>query len=102
MSSPQPRAARTFSVLKFKPFEKNTHRGFLSLELSSGMILHDVTLHVHANGSRWVGVPGRPYEKAAGEKTWTPIVEFASKEASDRFRDAALEAIDAYTQEGRV
>jgi hypothetical protein len=86
-----------FIVLQFRAFEKNTLRGFLSLELPSGMILHGCTLH-EKNGSRWVGVPAKEYEKD-GTKTWAPLVEFTSKEAREKFQACALAAFDAYMGE---
>jgi hypothetical protein len=89
--------ARGFAVHEWKPFEKNTLRGFLSLELPSGIILHGCTLH-EKNGSRWVGLPAKQYEKD-GTKTWAPLVEFTSKEAREKFQGCALAAFDAYMAE---
>ena len=89
--------ARGFAVREWKSFEKNTLRGFLSVELPSGMILHDCTIH-QKNGSRWIGLPARQYEKG-GTKTWAPLIEFASKEAREKFQAAALAAFDAYMAE---
>jgi DNA-binding cell septation regulator SpoVG len=86
-----------FTVREFKHFQKNTLQAFLSLELTSGMVLHDCTLH-EKNGSRWIGMPARQYEKSAGEKSWMPLIEFASKEHREKFQAAALAAIRDYLQ----
>jgi hypothetical protein len=86
-----------FVVCEFKPFEKNTLLGFLSLELPSGMILHGCTLH-EKNGSRWVGVPAKQYEKE-GTQTWAPLVEFTCKEVRQAFQEQALAAFDTYMAE---
>ena len=39
---------------------------------------------------------GEGYEKPDGEKSWSPVVEFTSKEARERFQAAALVAVDSY------
>jgi hypothetical protein len=83
-----------FVVREWRPYQKNTLVGFLSLELPSGLVLHGCTLH-QKNGSRWIGMPAKSFEKD-GATTWAPLVEFASKEARERFQTAALEALDGY------
>lgn len=85
----------SFAVREFKPFEKNTLRAFLSFELPSGMILHGCTL-LEKNGSRWIGLPAKEFTKSDGTRSWTPQVEFTSKEARDRFQAAALAAVDRH------
>lgn len=90
-------ATSTFAAREFKPFEKNTLRGFVSLELPSGLILHGFTLH-EKNGSRWIGMPAKEFTKSDGIKSWVPQIEFASKEARDRFQAAALGAVDDYLE----
>jgi hypothetical protein len=89
-----------FMVRGFKPFEKNTLRAFVSFELPNGMILHGCTLH-EKNSSRWIGLPAREYQKADNERSWTPLVEFSTKAARERFQTAALAAIDAYVAGGQ-
>jgi hypothetical protein len=87
-------ASHDFVVREWRPYQKNTLRGFLSLELPSGLILHGLTLH-DKEGRRWVGMPAKSFEKD-GTTTWAPQVEFSSKESRERFQVAAIEAIDAY------
>ncbi len=79
-------------ILDWKPFQKNTLRAFFGVALPSGMMIHGLQLHEKA-GSRWIGMPAREYEKD-GQKAWAKIIEFQSRDAADRFRDAVLEAID--------
>src|SRR5215472_11166187 len=67
-------------VISFKPHVKNTLRGFCDLALPSvGLKINGATLH-EKEGSRWITMPARPYEKD-GATMWAPIVEFDSKEA---------------------
>jgi hypothetical protein len=90
-------AGAGFNVREWKPFEKNTLRGFLSIELPSGMILHGLTVH-QKDDSRWVGLPAKEYTKN-GERSWIPQVEFASKAARERFQACVLAAVDAHAGE---
>jgi hypothetical protein len=90
-----PVTAAQFQVLEFKKFERNTLVGFLSLELPSGMVIHNCTLH-KKEGSRWVGLPARPFDKTDGGKGWSPLIEFSSKTARDRFQTEALAAVDRF------
>jgi hypothetical protein len=92
-------AAAPFRVIEWKEFRKNTLEGFLSLQLPSGLILHNCSLH-RKGDSRWVGLPARAYEKSDGGKNWEPLVEFTSKESRDRFQAAAITAVDEYLKGG--
>ena len=46
-------------IVEFKPYEKNTLRGFFSLELANGIQIKDCTLH-EKSGRAWFGFPGVP------------------------------------------
>ena len=90
---------RELLVSNWKPYEKNTLRGFMTLTLPSGLVIHNCALHQKDN-SRWIGLPARQYTATNGTVSWSPMVEFASKEARYAFQDAALEAIDRFLAEG--
>jgi hypothetical protein len=83
--------------LKFRPFQKNTLRGFADLELSRvGLVLHDCPVH-EKNGKEWVGFPARSYETRDGGTAWQPLIEFADGATAARqaFQQQAIEAIHA-------
>jgi hypothetical protein len=84
-----------FRITLFKPYQKNTLMGFIDIEAPSGLIIHGCTLH-QKNGSRWVGLPSKQFKKDDGSSGWTPVIEFATRDAADRFRDAVLEAFDNF------
>ena len=89
---------------RFRPYEKNTLRGFADLELTRvGLVLRDGTYHRHASGKEWVGFAAKPYETKTGETAWQPIVEFAegATEARKQFQQQALEAIHAPPSKSR-
>ena len=91
--TPGKRPSAGFQISDWKPFTKNTLRGFFTVKTPSGMVLHNCSLHVK-NGSRWVGLPAQKYTAKSGETSFTPIVEFVSREAANRFRDAVLAALE--------
>ena len=76
----------------WRPYEKNTLRGFFDLELPSGLIIHGCTLHVKGD-SKWVGLPAQKVVRAGGEVGYVAILEFTSRATTDKFRDLALEAL---------
>jgi hypothetical protein len=83
--------------VKFRPFSKNTLRGFADLELTRiGLILRDCTLH-EKNGKQWISFPAKSFTGQDGETKWQPLVEFAegADEARKQFMRAALDAIHA-------
>jgi DNA-binding cell septation regulator SpoVG len=91
--------AREILVSEWKPYQKNTLRGFLSLTLPSGLVIHNCTLHQKA-AARWIGLPARQYTKDDGSTSFTPVIEFSSNTARARFQAAALEAMDRYMESG--
>jgi hypothetical protein len=86
-------------MIDWKPQEKNTLRGFLSLQTPDGLIIREVCLH-EKNGKRWVSMPARSYKREDGVIGWQPMVEFANDASRARFQTAALSAFDAYRAEG--
>jgi hypothetical protein len=86
--------ANNFVVREWRPYQKNTLVGFLSIELTTGLILHGCTLH-EKNDSRWIGMPAKQFQKD-GRTTWAPQVDFVSKEAREKSQAAALAAVDDY------
>jgi hypothetical protein len=92
VSAPGPQAR----ILGFKPFEKNTLRGFFDIELASGLILRGCTLH-EKNERRWVGLPAKPYTGNDGGQTWAAIVDFRDKRTAARFQElTTVAAVAAY------
>jgi hypothetical protein len=80
----------------------NTLQGFFNLELPSGMVIHDLTLHEQGN-RRWVGLPGKPQldedgqhrkDPATGKKLYAPVIEIRSRARRGSFTREALAAVD--------
>jgi hypothetical protein len=81
-------------VVDFRPYEKNTLKGFVTLEFA-GLILREVCLH-EKNGKRWTSMPARPYKRPDGANAWQPLVEFADEATRTHFQEFALKAVDTY------
>jgi hypothetical protein len=82
--------------IRFRPYEKNTLKGFCDLELTRvGLVLRDCCWHQHADGKEWVSFPARSYTDKNGNTQWQALVEFTegAREAREQFRKQALDAI---------
>ena len=94
-------AAPTLVVEDWKAISRNTLLGFCRVRLPSGMILHDVAVHMK-NGKFWATPAGKPRlgrdglqmtDPTTGKLQWTPIVAFETKQISDRFSTQVIEAL---------
>jgi hypothetical protein len=72
-------------IRNFKPYEKNTLKGFFDLRLASGMILCGCTLH-EKNNRFWIGLPAKPYTTDSGSQTWAKLIDFEDKKTHERFQ----------------
>lgn len=80
MSAPAP------IIRNFKPFEKNTLKGFFDVRLASGMILCGCTLH-EKNNRFWIGLPAKPYTTDSGSQSWVKLIDFEDKKTHERFQE---------------
>ncbi len=82
-----------------KPYVKNTLQAWIDFTLVDiGLAIHGATVHTK-EGRRWIGMPSRSYTDSEGTH-WTPIIEFATREARDRINDAVLKALDEFSAPG--
>lgn len=84
-------------ISDWKPYAKNTLRGFFAAMLPSGMVLHGLTLH-ERNGTYWISFPAREWVNAQGEKQFSPIVDFRDRATGDRFRDVIFAALNRHLE----
>lgn len=91
-----------FIVEEFVPVVRNTLRGFCRVRMPSGMVLHDVAIHMK-NGSAWaapaskpmIGRDGTVMRDAAGKIQYAPVVTFVNKGLRDKFSDHVTAALRA-------
>lgn len=95
----KPRRAR---LVEWRTFRKNTLRGFAVIELPSGLIVRDVTLHEKA-GKWWAGLPARPVLDAegrhvanhGGHKQYAAVLGWRDRDLADRFSAVVVELVRA-------
>ena len=79
------------------PFKKGESlQGFATLQLPSGLVLHDCAFHEGGNGAGWIGMPARSYTTKDGNTSWQRLVDFADRHSHEKFQQAALAALDEY------
>lgn len=82
-------------VTDYKAHQQNTLQAFVDLLIVDvGAQIKGCTLH-EKNGSRWIGLPARAYEKD-GETAWARIIDFPEREDYRAFQDAALAALESH------
>ena len=82
-------------ILNFRKYERNTLRGFIQVELPSGMIVKDITWH-QRDDREWLGLPARQYEKEDGSMGYANQVDFVDKTTYWNFVDQVLTALKRY------
>lgn len=83
-------------ILKFHSYEKNTLKGFIEIEMPSGMIIRNISWHQKTDGEKtsdWLSMPSREYAKADGSKGYSSQVDFVSKNLYWDFVNAVLDAL---------
>jgi hypothetical protein len=90
---------KKFAVTAWKPYEKGSLKGFFSATTPSGLIFHSLMLH-ERDGSRWISFPAKEYVDLQGQKQYARFVEFSDRASADRFRAAAIAALDEYLAGG--
>jgi len=96
-----------FVARDWRRVERNTLKGFFSLELPSGLVLHECTLH-QKNDRRWIGLAAKPQLNPdgtprigdKGKPLYSPIVEVPDPARRESFQRAAITAIQKLIREG--
>jgi hypothetical protein len=84
---------REFVATDWKPMEKNTLRGFVTIVLPSGVRIREVH-RARARPPALGQHPIKGMDQERREHELIPLVDFTSKQARDRFQQLALAAID--------
>jgi hypothetical protein len=85
-------------VISFKRMRRNTLRGFVSVQFSSGLRLLDCPVHVRLGGRTWVALPGKPLvgedgrqkRDANGKTQYVPMAEWRDHATGDRFSELVI------------
>jgi hypothetical protein len=83
-----------FQITDWRPRQTGTLQAFFTLTSPSGMIIRGCSVHKKTD-RRWVNMPSREYA-LQGERKFEPVIAFTDRQAEDRFRLLALDAIDRH------
>jgi len=89
-------------LIKWKPLIKGSLRGFATVELPIGLTIYDAPVLRGPKGL-WATLPSKPQHNrdgrqkigADGKAAFAPVLEWRSREISDRFSAAVVELIRA-------
>lgn len=92
----------TVIIEDFRERRANTLRGFLTVRLPSGLVLHDVTLHQGEDGC-WVGMPSKPMLDADGNVVrdergrirYVNLINFSTRARRNALSQQILAAVQA-------
>lgn len=92
----------TLTATGWKPLEKNTLRGFVSIHVGElALTLHDIAVH-KKDGRMWAAPAAKPWLKGgvaitdkSGKIQYSPLVEFDSPEVRSAFSIAVIRALEA-------
>ena len=88
-------------IVKWNGCPKGYFKGFATVELPSGMVLHDLGLFektVNGVVTRWINTPTREWTDNAGLTQYSPLLTFTDSATRDRFRDAVLPPLMEYIE----
>ena len=96
-------------ISNWKEVNKGHLRGFFSVALPSGMVLHGLGLFekMDPDGEmqRWINPPSREWTDAKGDTQFSPLVGFTDAKTRNHFRDlvvpAVMKVIDAEKRKTR-
>ncbi|MFI4948007.1 MAG: hypothetical protein ACHQC9_04335 [Alphaproteobacteria bacterium] len=76
-------------------------RGFATIELPSGLVLHQCPVFRGSDGKAWVALPAKPVldrdgrhrHDINGKPQYAPVAEWRSRAIADRFSAAIIELV---------
>ena len=86
---------RRISVSNWKPLNKGSLRGFLTLSLPNGLIIHNCRF-LEVGERSWVGLPALCFQAADGSINYRPVLDYKTKSARRNFEQAALHAVERF------
>ena len=78
-----------FKITNARRIDKNSPIGKFDLKVPSGLVVRGVRQFEKA-GKRCVGFPSKEWIKSDGIQSYSPSLEFSSRDAADRFQALAL------------
>lgn len=87
-------------ILEWRPLRKNSLLGFAKIQLGA-LRINDVAINT-SNGRTWANLPSKPMvnrdgqamKDEAGKIKYVPLLEWSSREASDRFSESVIASMN--------
>jgi hypothetical protein len=100
MSVPTDTQKPRMLLREWRPCFKNTLRGFCVVELPSGLIVRDVSIHEKA-GKWWACLPAKPQigsddkviRNHGGKVQYAAVISWRDRDLSDRFSAAVVDLV---------
>jgi DNA-binding cell septation regulator SpoVG len=96
-------AVPAVKIRRFAPFrnQAGTVRGYIDIELPSGLIINGMKLMIGSKGGYWLAMPaekaldksGNAILDAKGKQVWNNHNDFRDQSTRERFRDQVLAAL---------
>ena len=88
-------------LLAWKAVPRASLRGFATVRLGRSLTIKDISVHL-SHGKRWASLPSKPVldgsgnakRNDAGKVQYTPILEWADRDAANRFGEAVCAAVE--------
>jgi hypothetical protein len=93
--------APAIHVGNWRPCGKGTLVAFFDIYLPSGLILRHAMYHEQGS-ARWIQCASREWLDPRGVRQFAPLIEFATRDCSERFKTQVLSAVDAYLEQHRA
>jgi hypothetical protein len=85
---------------EWRPMRRNTFRGFAVIELPTGLVIGDVSIH-EKGGRFWASLPARPMldqdgqqiRNHAGQVQYAAVLEWRNRDLANRFSRAVVELV---------
>lgn len=111
--SPTPRggapvALPSLTVLSFEPYNLNALRGFVTVALACGIVIHDVAV-LSQYPRRWTSLPNRPRlqkgkatRSKSGGYVADQVIDIPDRQVKAAFDRAVISALESYLERGLV
>ena len=86
---------------EFRALSKNSLRGFATVELPSGLVIKDISMHT-SNGKSWASLPAKPHiakdgspVMKDGKAQYLSILQWKNRDLADGFSAALVGLVTA-------
>jgi hypothetical protein len=92
----------TITCTDFRPLRRNSLRGFAIVHIDElKLTIHDIAVHQHDHGARWVSLPakpvvdrdGSPKRTGDGKIEYVKLFSFDNRAVADAFSSAVIAAL---------